>query len=324
MDMVKIGKFLAQLRRERELTQEQLGEQLGVTNKTISRWENGNYLPPVEMLQLMSGIYGVSINEILSGERLSSEDYREKAEENIAAAISESSFSVKERVEYFRSKWTSDHLAVAVIGYVMFAGALAAGVVLYKTWLMAAGAVGLLGWRILRYNQMMAYVEKNAYDGRGSEHAVTVDKSNITVNKAVVLNSLCTALWVAICAAAAAYIIFNDIACVVSIRLDIDVLAPFVLVFSLYWLLSHHTELSGRQKTAVCAAVALISAAKYAMNFLHNMSSAPVFGITSVSGVVAGAFGIHIVYVAVVLIVSVSASELVLRLIKQWKAKSSK
>ena len=51
MDMKKIGLFLAELRREKGLTQEQLGEQLSVTNKTISRWENGNYMPPVEMLQ---------------------------------------------------------------------------------------------------------------------------------------------------------------------------------------------------------------------------------------------------------------------------------
>lgn len=176
MDMVKIGKFLAQLRREKELTQEQLGEQLGVTNKTISRWENGNYLPPVEMLQLMSGIYDVSINEILSGERLTPDNYREKAEENIAAAISESSFPVKERMEYYRNKWTSDHLAGTVTGYVLFAAALAAGVIFRNTWLMATGEAGLFGWHILRYNQMMAYIERNAYDGRGQKPEVSVDK----------------------------------------------------------------------------------------------------------------------------------------------------
>ena len=48
MDMVKIGKFLAELRKGHNLTQEELGEKLGVTNKTISRWETGTYMPPVE------------------------------------------------------------------------------------------------------------------------------------------------------------------------------------------------------------------------------------------------------------------------------------
>ena len=88
MDVVRIGKFLSELRKEKKLTQEQLGEKIGVTNKTISRWENGNYLPPVEMLQILSEFYGVSINEILSGERLSEVDFREKAEENLKTALS--------------------------------------------------------------------------------------------------------------------------------------------------------------------------------------------------------------------------------------------
>ena len=46
MDMISIGKFIAALRKEKGLTQEQLGEKLGVTNKTVSRWETGTYLPP--------------------------------------------------------------------------------------------------------------------------------------------------------------------------------------------------------------------------------------------------------------------------------------
>ena len=87
MDMMRIGAFLAKLRKENGLTQEELGQTLGVSNKTVSRWETGTYLPPVEMLQRMSERYGVSINEILSGERLSAEDYREKAEENIKSGL---------------------------------------------------------------------------------------------------------------------------------------------------------------------------------------------------------------------------------------------
>ena len=64
MDQIKIGKFIAALRKEKGLTQEQLGEKLGVTNKTISRWENGNYMPDVEMLSLLSKEFDVSINEL--------------------------------------------------------------------------------------------------------------------------------------------------------------------------------------------------------------------------------------------------------------------
>lgn len=108
--MIKIGKFLAELRAERGLTQAELGKELGVTNKTVSRWENGNYLPPVEMLQLLSERYGISINEILSGERLADEtQYKQKADENITLALTNSSFTQKDRTRYFRKKWCKEH-----------------------------------------------------------------------------------------------------------------------------------------------------------------------------------------------------------------------
>ncbi len=61
MDQIKIGKFIASLRHQAELTQEDLGEKIGVSNKTISRWENGNYMPDIEMLQLLSKEFDVSI-----------------------------------------------------------------------------------------------------------------------------------------------------------------------------------------------------------------------------------------------------------------------
>lgn len=87
MDTQKIGKFLKELRKQSNMTQEQLGEKIGVTNKTISKWENGNYMPPIEKLKTLSDIYQVSINEILSGEKLSQEDYEGAAEENIMLAL---------------------------------------------------------------------------------------------------------------------------------------------------------------------------------------------------------------------------------------------
>lgn len=90
MDMQKIGSFLAELRKEKNLTQDELGAQIGVTNKTISRWETGNYLPPVEMLQTLGDNFGVSINEILNGERISDGHYKDISEQNIKSALTKS------------------------------------------------------------------------------------------------------------------------------------------------------------------------------------------------------------------------------------------
>lgn len=89
MDTKMVGSFLKKLRKENNMTQEQLGERIGVTNKTVSRWETGNYMPPVESLILLSDIYGISINEILAGKRLGMDELKEVADENVTKVLGE-------------------------------------------------------------------------------------------------------------------------------------------------------------------------------------------------------------------------------------------
>ena len=163
MDTIKIGNFLAELRKEQNLTQEALGEKLGVTNKTVSRWENGNYLPPVEMLQELSKLYAVSINEILCGERLKQDEYQAKAEETIAGILSGSTFSFKERSDFWKQKWQKDHLVTNVALAAILLVMLVAGILLTKP--LVAGLVPILAVVIymIRRNDMMIYVENNLY-----------------------------------------------------------------------------------------------------------------------------------------------------------------
>lgn len=94
MDTKKIGSFLKTLRKEKGLSQEKLGELICTTNKTISRWENGNYMPSIDGLKLLSDIYNVSINEILSGRRLSEEEIKKASEENISSALEMGKLSI--------------------------------------------------------------------------------------------------------------------------------------------------------------------------------------------------------------------------------------
>ena len=105
MDLIRIGSFLAELRHEKGLTQQALGERLGVTNKTISRWENGNYMPDVEMLSLLSKEFDVSINELISGERLWAEDFKKAADDNLVTALNNSTFTLREKIAFFKQKW---------------------------------------------------------------------------------------------------------------------------------------------------------------------------------------------------------------------------
>ena len=169
VELTQIGKFIADLRKEHGFTQEQLGDKIGVTNKTISRWETGAYLPPADALLALSELFGVSINEILSGKRLSKEEYKEAAEENLRQTIEASSFSLKEKMDYFKKKWLKEHIAMMVLWGICILGVFAAGILLRKP-LLLSGAVILLavghGWR---NNTMMTYVEQNAFDGSGRQ-----------------------------------------------------------------------------------------------------------------------------------------------------------
>lgn len=83
MNQVKIGKFIADLRKEKNMTQEQLSEKMGVSNKTISRWENGKTMPDYSLLEELCDELDISINELLSGEKIENEKYINHAEENL-------------------------------------------------------------------------------------------------------------------------------------------------------------------------------------------------------------------------------------------------
>ncbi len=86
MDQVKIGKFLAELRKENEMTQEQLAEKLNVARRTISRWETGNNMPDIDILIDISDLYEVDLREILNGER-KSENMENATKETVLQAV---------------------------------------------------------------------------------------------------------------------------------------------------------------------------------------------------------------------------------------------
>lgn len=163
MDMISTGKFIAELRKQQGLTQEQLGEKIGVTNKTVSRWETGKYLPPADVLLTMSELFGVSINEILSGTRLTDTEYKNAAEKNLVQAVRNSSFSLKEKTDYYRKKWLKEHIADMVFMGICIIAIIAAGFIFHETLIIFAAFPALILCHCQRHNAMMAYVEKHAY-----------------------------------------------------------------------------------------------------------------------------------------------------------------
>ncbi len=87
MNQQKIGKFIQEKRKEKELSQLELAEKLGVSNRTISKWENGNSMPDYSIINDLCRELNISINELLSGEKLTEENYQKKLEENIVNTI---------------------------------------------------------------------------------------------------------------------------------------------------------------------------------------------------------------------------------------------
>lgn len=179
MDQIKIGKFIASLRKKKGMTQEQLGDKLGVTNKTISRWENGNYMPDIEMLSLLSKEFDVTINELISGEILDEKDFKKAADDNLVTALDNSTFTLKEKIAFFKKKWLKEHIAtialcvVAWIGIIVWTAQKLRGSDAYQLLGAIGSMLAILFYVVLR-NRMMIYVEDCVYQKSDK----TIDNKN--------------------------------------------------------------------------------------------------------------------------------------------------
>ena len=89
MDQIKIGKFIAERRREVGLTQMQLAESLGITDRAVSKWECGRALPDSSIMLELCGILKITVNDLLSGEVITMDNYNKEMENNLISSIKE-------------------------------------------------------------------------------------------------------------------------------------------------------------------------------------------------------------------------------------------
>ena len=83
MDQIKVGKFIAECRKKNNLTQMQLAEKLNITDRAISKWENGKSMPDSSIMLELCNELKISVNELLSGEMIEMKDYNQIAEKNL-------------------------------------------------------------------------------------------------------------------------------------------------------------------------------------------------------------------------------------------------
>lgn len=87
MDQSKIGQFIAECRKKRQLTQMQLAEKLNVTDRAVSKWENGKAMPDSSIMLELCDILKISVNDLLNGEIVSMENYNEKLEQQLLEMV---------------------------------------------------------------------------------------------------------------------------------------------------------------------------------------------------------------------------------------------
>lgn len=102
MNQEKIGDFIAKIRKEKNMTQQNLADKLSVSDKTISKWENGRGMPDLSLISPLCDILEITINELLSGEYLNESNYQYKQDENIINAINYSRLKIKSNNKIFR------------------------------------------------------------------------------------------------------------------------------------------------------------------------------------------------------------------------------
>ncbi|MBO5349343.1 MAG: helix-turn-helix transcriptional regulator [Clostridia bacterium] len=187
MNQEKIGNFICRMRKENNLTQEQLAEKLGVSNKSISRWENGNTMPDYSIIENLCKSLGITINELFSCEKISDEKYKEIADKNLLNALENSTFTLKEKIKYYKRKWLKEHIFNIVLGIILWIAAMLILKIKNGEEFIGyfAGMLAVLIYSVL-YNKMMIYVEKKAYsNNNGEKDKISQEKIN-NINKRII------------------------------------------------------------------------------------------------------------------------------------------
>ena len=119
MDQIKIGRFIAECRKQKKLTQMQLAEKLGITDKAISKWERGIAMPDTSIMLELCDILGISVNELLNGEEIDMENNNQKNEQLLLDMA-------KELEQKNKTVWTNMWIIMTVSMISLFAGVLLA------------------------------------------------------------------------------------------------------------------------------------------------------------------------------------------------------
>ena len=127
MDQIKIGKFIAERRRSVELTQMQLAEMLGITDRAVSKWENGKAMPDSSIMLELCGILKINVNDLLSGEVVTVENYNKEIENKLIEVV-------KEKQECDKRLLTLEYVIGIFSTIILLVPCILAGLLPLETW----------------------------------------------------------------------------------------------------------------------------------------------------------------------------------------------
>ena len=120
MDQEKIGKFIANCRKEKNITQQELAEKLGVSDRTIGNWENGRNMPDLSLFKPLCQELDITLNDLISGEKVKEKEYQEKLEENIINTINYTNKKIENRNNFIGLLFISFGILISVTAIAIF------------------------------------------------------------------------------------------------------------------------------------------------------------------------------------------------------------
>ena len=154
MNQEKIGKFILECRKAKKLTQSELAEKLGVTDKSISNWENGRNMPDLSLFKPLCKILDITINDLISGEKVTKDKYQEKLEENIISTIDYTNKKMSEKNNFIGIILIVFGIMIAITAMTIFPSESSWG----SIYSVLGGIVSLIG--ISRFSKKLNYAKR--------------------------------------------------------------------------------------------------------------------------------------------------------------------
>lgn len=158
MDQEKIGKFIAKCRKTENMTQQELAEKLGVSDRTVGNWENGRNMPDLSLFKPLCSELNISLNDLMSGEKVKEREYQEKLEENIINTIDYTNKKIENRNHFIGLIFITFGILIALTAVAIFPSESSWG----SIYSVFGAIISLIG--VSRFTKRLTYPKRLIYN----------------------------------------------------------------------------------------------------------------------------------------------------------------